>query len=89
MKHDTEFFAFVETGAAMTEKIRNTQYELASIPSGQTERINGFVEGANKLLNRLWNTGMEEMTIELEFRPSGNTHIYLETHPLTYGNDTV
>ena len=78
MKHDTEFFGFVIIGAAMTEKIRTTQYELASIPSGQTERIAGFVEGANKMLNQIWNTGMEEMTVELEFRDSGNTHIYLE-----------
>ena len=34
------WWAFMETGHAMTDETRNVRvYELASIPSGQTQRI--------------------------------------------------
>lgn len=76
------WWAFMETGHAMTDETRNVRvYELASIPSGQTQRIEGFIQGANSLLRQLWNSGMEDMEINFENRNSGNTHIYLETFP--------
>lgn len=54
-------------------------YEIASVPSGQTERIAGILEGSRKLLAQIWNSGMDNMEIIHENRESGNTHIYLET----------
>jgi hypothetical protein len=54
--------------------------ELASIPSGNTERISGFVEGANQMIANMPNsTGNDPMKIELEFRDTGNCHIWLVT----------
>jgi hypothetical protein len=52
--------------------------ELASIPSTQIDRIDGFMSGVNAALNHMPNqSGNEPMTVDLEFRASGNCHIHL------------
>jgi hypothetical protein len=53
------------------------QRVLGSIPSGQTDRISGFVEGARALLRENNTVGDEPMKIEVEFSDSGNCHILL------------
>ncbi len=54
--------------------------ELTSIPSTQIVRIEGFMAGAKAMLQNMPNaTGNDPMDIEVEFRKSGNCHIYLVT----------
>jgi len=54
--------------------------ELASIPSTNTDRISGFVAGAKAMLAEMPNpSGNDPMDIDVEFRRSGNCHIYLLT----------
>lgn len=53
--------------------------ELASIPAGQTAVIAGFVEGAKKTLARLPCSDAGGPTrVSVEYRISGNCHIWLE-----------
>lgn len=54
--------------------------ELASIPSTQSANIAGFVAGAKAMLVNMPNpTGNDPMDLEVEFRRTGNCHIYLVT----------
>lgn len=52
--------------------------ELTSIPVSQLARIESFVEGARAVLAKIPNaSGNDPMDIDLEFRSTGNCHIYL------------
>lgn len=54
--------------------------ELVSIPSTQRDRIEGFVAGAKAMLAEVPNaSGNDPMCVDVEFRKSGNCHIYLLT----------
>ena len=54
--------------------------ELASIPTPQYQRIEGFVAGAKKMLEHLPNpTGNDPAKIDVDFKESGNCHISLVT----------
>lgn len=55
-----------------------SRYELGSIPDGQTDRISGFVEGARASLKRVLHSCEDNpMEIDIEFRDTGNCHIWL------------
>lgn len=54
--------------------------EIASIPSTKSDTILGFVQGAKAIVAHIPNPdGNDPMCIDLEFRASGNCHIYLIT----------
>lgn len=52
--------------------------ELTSIPMGQYGRISGFVEGAKAMINTI-DYSKHPYKIEVDFKKSGNCHIYLIT----------
>lgn len=54
--------------------------ELASIPSTDIRRIDGFVAGAKQMARHWPNpTGNDPIKIDIDFRKSGNCHIFLVT----------
>lgn len=60
------------------EERQAMRIELVSIPSSQIDRIEGFISGAKAMLINMPNpSGNDPLDIEVEFRSSGNCHIYL------------
>lgn len=55
--------------------------ELTSIPSTQTDRIAAFVAGANAVIQKGPSdcASPTPVAIEVEYRSSGNAHIWLMT----------
>lgn len=52
--------------------------EIASVPQNQQDRIAGIVEGAKKTLTQICTSSDDPVQVYLEFKDSGNCHIYLE-----------